>query len=507
MAQIINTNTMSLNAQRNLSTSGNSLATSIQRLSSGLRINSAKDDAAGLAISERFTTQIRGINQAARNANDGISLAQTAEGALGEIGNNLQRIRELAVQSRNATNSPSDRQALNAEVQLLKAEIQRVAEQTNFNGTPLLNGSFANQAFQIGADQGQTINIAQIANANIKDLGNWNQVATPATVTGAVPNGGAIAGGAAQPGTESINLTGVADAAAAFTYQIGAGPNITLAATPGRTPAQLATELADSINTQTGIANLATVDNGNIALSNTSATAVAFTGDTGTVSVAAQTPASEAIAASFTAGSLTLTGAKGTATINFAAAGGAGQRASDLVKAINDQSYNTGVTASLDKAGQVVLSSQEGDFTIAGGADLTEQTGLTAGTTDPTDLADPTAALGSRWTPGDSVTGFAALDISDTVGADNALNAMDAALKAINSARADMGAVQNRFSSTIANLTTSSENLSAARSRIRDTDYATETAELTRTQILQQAGTAMLAQANQVPQNVLKLLQ
>ncbi len=504
MAQIINTNTMSLNAQRNLSTSGNSLATSIQRLSSGLRINSAKDDAAGLAISERFTTQIRGINQAARNANDGISLAQTAEGALGEIGNNLQRIRELAVQSRNATNSPSDRQALNAEVQLLKAEIQRVAEQTNFNGTPLLNGSFANQAFQIGADQGQTINIAQIANANIKDLGNWNQVATPATVTGAVPNGGAIAGGAAQPGTESINLTGVADAAATFTYQIGAGPNITLAATPGRTPAQLATELADSINTQTGIANLATVDNGNIALSNTSATAVAFTGDTGTVSVAAQTPASEAIAASFTAGSLTLTGAKGTATINFAAAGGAGQRASDLVKAINDQSYNTGVTASLDKAGQVVLSSQEGDFTIAGGADLTEQTGLSAGTTSDD---DPDTIIGSTWQAGEPKSGFADLDITTTLGADNALNAMDAALTAINSARADLGAVQNRFSSTIANLTTSSENLSAARSRIRDTDYATETAELTRTQILQQAGTAMLAQANQVPQNVLKLLQ
>ena len=190
MAQVINTNTMSLNAQRNLGTSGANMATTIQRLSSGMRINSAKDDAAGLAISERFTTQIRGANQAARNANDGISLAQTAEGALGEIGNNLQRVRELAVQSRSATNSASDRQALNAEVQLLKQEIQRVAEQTNFNGTNLLDGTFTNQAFQIGANQGQTINISQVTNANISKLGNWTTASTDGSLTGGVPNTG-----------------------------------------------------------------------------------------------------------------------------------------------------------------------------------------------------------------------------------------------------------------------------------------------------------------------------
>jgi len=159
MAQVINTNIMSLNAQRNLNTTTSSLASSVQRLSSGLRINSAKDDAAGLAISERFTTQIRGLEVAARNANDGISLAQTAEGALAEIGNNLQRIRELAVQSRNATNSDSDRKALDAEVQQLKAEIQRVADHTEFNGTKLLDGSFSQASFQIGANQGQTITV------------------------------------------------------------------------------------------------------------------------------------------------------------------------------------------------------------------------------------------------------------------------------------------------------------------------------------------------------------
>ncbi len=171
MSQVINTNIMSLNAQRNLNTSGASLATSIQRLSSGLRINSAKDDAAGLAISERFTTQIRGLDVAVRNANDGISLAQTAEGAMVEIGSNLQRIRELAVQSSNATNSSSDRKALDAEVKQLVAEIDRVARQTNFNGTTLLDGTFAGALFQVGADAGQTIGINALVDANADALG------------------------------------------------------------------------------------------------------------------------------------------------------------------------------------------------------------------------------------------------------------------------------------------------------------------------------------------------
>ena len=496
MAQIINTNTMSLNAQRNLSTSGNSLATSIQRLSSGLRINSAKDDAAGLAISERFTTQIRGINQAARNANDGISLAQTAEGALGEIGNNLQRIRELAVQARNATNSDSDRQALNAEVQLLKAEIQRVAEQTNFNGTNLLDGSFTNQAFQIGADQGQTINISQIANANIKALGNWNQVDTSATFTAITPIGTG-GGGAATPGVATLSLAAATDPDATFTFQVD-GTQVTVPAGTGRDAEGLATAVAAQINTIRP--GLAVADGNDVALSNTTAAPVVlnnFSNGVGTQTVGAQAAAG---AATFSAGSFTLTGAKGEATINFAAAGGSGQRASDLVKSINDQSYNTGVTASLDSNGMLLLASQSGDFTVAGGATLGDQTGLTAGTTSA-------GAIGSAWAAGGPKSGFADLDITSTLGADNALNAMDAALTSINSSRADLGAVQNRFSSTIANLTTSSENMSAARSRIRDTDYATETAELTRAQILQQAGTAMLAQANQVPQNVLSLLQ
>jgi len=275
MAQVINTNVMSLNAQRNLNTSSASMATTIQRLSSGLRINSAKDDAAGLAISQRMTTQIRGMDVAVRNANDGISLAQTAEGALGSISDNMQRIRELAVQAANGTNNPDDRASLQKEVTQLQDEITRVVTNTKFNGTSLLSGA-STISIQVGAD-----------------------------------------------------------------------------------------------------------------------------------------------------------------------------------------------------------SSADNKIDI--------------------DLVDISAVA----------TAVGALDISgtDATGADAAMDAIDAQLKVVNDARADLGAVQNRFSSVISNLQISSENISASRSRIQDTDYAKETAELTRNQILQQAGTAMLAQAKSVPQNVLSLLQ
>ena len=206
MPQVINTNVLSLNAQRNLNTSGSQLATSLQRLSSGLRINSAKDDAAGLAISERFTAQIRGLNQAARNANDGISLAQTAEGALAEVGNNLQRIRELAVQSRNATNSSTDRAALQVEALALKTEIDRVATTTSFNGTKLIDGSFSNQVFQVGANVGETMTVSGIVNAQSSNLGS----SSIAQVTGAA----ASAFTAITAGDLTINGTSVGAIAA-----------------------------------------------------------------------------------------------------------------------------------------------------------------------------------------------------------------------------------------------------------------------------------------------------
>ncbi|MDI9271637.1 flagellin [Stenotrophomonas sp. PFBMAA-4] len=522
MAQVINTNTMSLNAQRNLSTSGTNLATTIQRLSSGLRINSAKDDAAGLAISERFSTQIRGANQAARNANDGISLAQTAEGALGEIGNNLQRVRELAVQSRSATNSDSDRQALNAEVQLLKQEIQRVAEQTNFNGTSLLNGKFTNQAFQIGANQGETINISQIANANISKLGSWTSATTSASSAGALPDGGAKA---ADPNVsaESGAFTEAVSNADGQKFTLSVGSVEILSSTQVGAAAVTVDDAAidDAIASDKVAADLKAAGitvsgkaaDGDLTFTKADGTAfevkVASTFNAGGTFaeadfVGVQDNGAAAVTATFSKTSFTITGTVDgklgpAVSIDLDSAKTAGDRATQLVNAVNAKTHETGVTAALVE-GKVQLTGKEGNFTVAsttndaaGNAALLQQTGLATGQTN-------------NYSAGGAKDGFADLDISSVGGADNAILAMDAALNSINSARADLGAIQNRFTSVVANLNTSSENMSAARSRIRDVDYASETAELTRNQILQQAGTAMLAQANQSSQNVLSLL-
>jgi len=400
MAQVINTNTMSLNAQRNLSTSGASLATTIQRLSSGLRINSAKDDAAGLAISERFSTQIRGLDVAVRNANDGISLAQVAEGSLTEIGNNLQRIRELAVQSSNASNSASDRAALNAEVKQLTAEIDRVAKQADFNGTKLLDGSFTSQLFQVGANSGQAIAIDKVVDARAQTLG----------------------------GVTFANLyTGTALAADAAT--------------------------ADTTFSQLQVT--------------TTNAGVTKTIDIGAFEVKAGQSITQGAAA-----------------------------------ALNAKLGETGVYAEV-KAGVINLSGIKGgqEFALAFGGPAV--TGATISTAANLGLTETSTNGGDLAATGSFVQ---ALDITTFAGAQRALEVVDKALTSVNGARADLGAIQNRFTSVVANLQTSSENLAASRSRIRDTDFAKETAELTRTQILQQAGTAMLAQANQVPQNVMSLL-
>ncbi|MCU1054703.1 flagellin, partial [Stenotrophomonas maltophilia] len=392
MAQVINTNTMSLNAQRNLSTSGSSLATTIQRLSSGSRINSAKDDAAGLAISERFGTQIRGTDVAIRNANDGISLAQVAEGSLTEIGNNLQRVRELSVQAANATNSASDRKALQAEVTQLVSEIDRVAKQSDFNGTKLLDGSFSSQLFQVGANAGQAIAIDKTIDAKANALG------------GAKFDTNSLA--LADPGTNAdFKVTGL---------QIN---GVTIA----------------DVDVKQGA--------------------------------------------------------------DAAATGKASREA--LVTAINAKIGETGVYAEVNGTAGVTLTSVKDSVNADGSFKaITASVGTWTGATAPTFTATTAAAAPAAKYASN-------LDVSTVKGAQQAMEIVDKALGAINSTRADLGAVQNRFTSVVANLQTSSENLSASRSRIKDTDFAKETAELTRTQILQQAGTAMLAQANQVPQGVL----
>lgn len=381
--QVINTNVSSLQVQRNLSQTSSSLATSIERLSTGLRINSAKDDAAGLAISTRFTTQIQGQNQAIRNANDGISLAQTAEGALDEVTNNLQRIRELAVQSSNATNSGSDRAALQQEVGQLLSEINRVADSTTFNGVNLLDGSFTGAIFQIGANAGENITVSSIADVNTAALGS----------------------------VSTNNDAGLTVAASTLT------------------------------NFGTAIA----------------------------------------------AGGVTINGVDIGA---IDAAGSTAERAGQLVDAINEVSQQTGVGASYDAA--------TGDLTLNSDTTVT-----VAGTLDDATLSGfANAAIGTATTQ----TGIDTLTVANYAGAQTALGLVDSALTGINNARASLGAVQSRFESTVANLQSSVENLSASRSRIQDADFAAETAELTRTQILQQAGTAMLAQANAAPQSVLSLL-
>ncbi|HEV2608668.1 MAG TPA: flagellin [Noviherbaspirillum sp.] len=486
MASFINTNIASLNAQRNLSTSSAGLETALQRLSSGLRINSAKDDAAGLAISSRFTSQIKGMNQAARNANDGISLAQTAEGALGEIGNNLQRIRELAVQSANATNSSSDRAALDAEASQLISEISRVSSQTSFNGVNLLDGSFANQAFQIGANAGQTINVNSIADSRATALGS-NTMTLDGTVTGST------------------------SAAAA---DVSAGNNVAVEADLTLTTAQGGTTAAFGYAADASATTIA-------AAINTAANGI---GITATASNSA------------TLGSL---GSAGDVTfeLNGTAISATVANASDLtsvLSAINGASSATGVTASFTTNGSknsLTLSTTDGrnieieDFNNSGATKTVDFSGvsLTGGAATDSAIRTGTVSLSSNkgqitsanagadvfaaaGTNTSAFASLASLTLSSAAGAQSAISVVDAALAQVNSTRADLGAVQNRFSSVISNLQTTSENLSASRSRIQDTDFASETATLTRGQILQQAGTAMLAQANSLPNGVLALL-
>lgn len=387
MPQIINTNIASLNAQRNLNASQTDANTALQRLSSGLRINSAKDDAAGLAISERFQSQITGLNMAQRNANDGISLSQTAEGALDEITANLQRIRELAVQSANASNSNSDRAALNQEVQQRVSEINRISGQTSFNGLRVLDGSLPTQTFQVGANTGETIQVNGL-DARGSQLGSV----------------------------------------------IGDTSGLSNAMVSGQTVAEL-------------------FENGE------------------TVDFTVELPLLDG------SGTTTL-------TINDASS------FQDILGQVNAQSPQTGITANLNKTNDEIIFSSE--FEQPFNVDVTVASGTTfnVATTVPDDLV----------TVNDT-------DISTQAGADLAMISLDYAIDQINGLRAELGAVQNRFESTIANLSTTSENLSASNSRIRDADFAKESAELARTQVLQQAGLSVLSQANARPQQVLQLLQ
>lgn len=750
MPQIINTNIASLNAQRNLNSSQGALATSLQRLSSGLRINSAKDDAAGLAIADRMSSQVRGLNQATRNANDGISLAQVAEGALGETNNILQRIRELSIQSANATNSASDRLALQSEVNQLISELDRIANTTSFNGLKLLDGNFVAQNFQVGAEANQTISVTMsgatsdslginkadtnnsitgienatnageaVATLSVRSaLGDSvaNALITPQVFTVKDINGNTAdtisilaANDSADIITSLTGQTGITSATASGTTRMELDFTGTLLKGHGtqageidfnlngqainvaagglgvdRTAAEVAELVSTAINadatlaaagvtasfsgekviisavakdieietylytpdtaaagTQVTKADSATlVSGGNDSIRKLSAIDIKLdTGYTITSSVAAgtntgllniQTAGDEATTIGYgnadvsggnniTAQTLTINGttsqivemeandsaktiaalvnavadktgvnatARTTATIsNLDTAGvvsftlyGSNTTGEDisanitdvedlteLSNAINSQTGKTGIVAKLavDKASITLEQANGDDIKIEGfnhSAAVASNTApvvvglnITGGTGSPTKLqagGGATAAGAAGFIAGtrdstvvggnvefkavsgyfsvkssaDELTGglfsgsanilqasvqqkVSSVDISSVDGANRAIDIMDGALARINSIRADLGAVQNRFGSTIANLTTGAENLTAARSRIQDADFAAETAALTRAQILQQAGVAMLAQANSLPQQVLQLLQ
>ena len=479
MALTINTNVASLNAQRNLNRSQGMLSQSLERLSTGLRINSAKDDAAGLAISERFTTQIRGLNQAVRNASDGISLAQTAESALGELTNNLQRIRELAVQSANATNSGSDRAALNSEVQLRIAEIERIASQTSFNGRKVLDGTFGSAQFQVGANVGETISV------NLTTGMRSNQIGQIASATGSAVTANALTDGG-------------------LTISVGSGSAINIGAS-----------VAGSLNGQGADSAFAKVSAiGNAGVAGLTATAKnAHTGTFATVGGAAGTTASTY--------DLTVNGVSVYSGADNIAIG-ASLTAADVVAQVNLFSSQTGVSASVSGT-DITFTSVDGrntdiTETITLGTSATgtgiaaAQEGVVRGTitlaaSDNIDLTGQFADIGHAIAIAKDSSTLDSVDVLSVVNSEDAINRIDSALTIVSSLRSNFGAIQNRFESTISNLQAVSENLAASRSRILDADFAAETAALTKAQILQQAGVAILSQANAQPQLALSLLQ
>jgi len=487
MPQIINSNIESLNAQRNLNTSQNGLATALQRLSSGMRINSARDDSAGLAISQRMTAQIRGLNQAARNANDGISLAQTAEGALAEVGNNLQRLRELAVQSANGTNSASDRASLDAESTQLIAEITRVSSQTSFNGITLLNGSFTAQNFQVGANANQTIAVTSIADARATALGS-NILVAAGTLMGTTKAAAAdLTGGnlvAVEAGLTVSTVNG--GTTAAFGYAALADAKAIAAAINTNAAAVGVTATASNSATLSSLSAAGTVSF-TLGGTSTSAISAAVTDPTdltalmGAINGAAGVTGVTATFTSTSAkNSLTLTSSDGSdiSILNYA----------NTSAVVGDTLAFSGVTLteggndSSLKIGSVSLDSSKGAITLAGhNADVFN-------------------------TASSTFSSVASLSLTTAANAQLAIAVVDAALSQVNVSRGDLGAYQNRFSSAVSNLQTTAENLTASRSRIQDADFASETANLTRNQILQQAGVAMLAQANALPNQVMALL-
>jgi len=483
---VINTNVSSLQAQNSLRLNETKLSSSMSRLSSGIRINSAKDDAAGLAITTRMTSEIRGLNQAVRNANDGISVAQIAEGALGEITNILQRLREISVQSANASNNDTDRSFLNTEALQLTDEVMRIGTQTNFNGIKLLDGGFNNKQFQVGSNNGETITFSSIGDSRASALGA-NSLVLDGTVTSATKAAGA-------------DLTGG--------NTVGAETDLTLSTANGGTTSAISYSANDDAKAVALAINNAANSIGIQATATNSAT-LGTLGSSGTVG-------------------MTLNGQSISAVVNSTT------DLTALASAINGQTGNTSITATFannnDKSVMTLTSADGRDisilnFTNSGATKTASFSGvtLTGGAATDSSIKTGTVSLisskgaitaananadvfASAGTVTSTLTSVSGIDISTVANANSALTTIDAALTQVNNTRAGLGGLMNRFEAAISNQNTAITNLSASRSRILDTDYAVETTNLAKAQIIQQAATAMLAQANQSSQSVLALL-
>ena len=475
MGLIVNTNVAGLNAQRNLLFSSNKLAKSFQRLSSGLRINTAGDDAAGLSISERFTSQIRGLSQSVRNSNDAISLTQVAEGALQETTNVLQRIRELSVQAASDVNTDADRSALQDEVSQLKEELQRIGNTTTFNGQKLLDGTFTDKFFHVGMNFRETVKV-RVRDARAEILGRWAVETGTAVTTNAIAAGDVFLNGITVRGTR------IQDDSLSTTLQTGS-----------------AIAKAAAINDSTSFTGVAAYVNSAVRVGQ-NAVAGGVLDQNNNITINGRTITGMTVAA---------------------------DDANDsLIRAINAEQDFTGVFASRDKSGTIQLEAKDGrniDLSFVGNGSLISGLNINGGASG--DVTTGTVTLHSEdqylvtgnnegyigFQPG-SLIGVNAnqavqtIDVTSRDGANLALLIADRALKQVTKDRAELGAIQNRLDSTIANLTTVSENASSARSRIMDADFALETANLSKDQILQQAGTSILAQANANAQSVLKLL-
>ncbi len=494
MAQVINTNSLSLLTQNNLNKSQSALGTAIERLSSGLRINSAKDDAAGQAIANRFTANIKGLTQASRNANDGISIAQTTEGALNEINNNLQRVRELAVQSANSTNSQSDLDSIQAEITQRLNEIDRVSGQTQFNGVKVL-AQDNTLTIQVGANDGETIDI-DLKQINSQTLGldtlnvqKKYDVKSEAVTPSATLSTTALDGAGLKTGTGSTTDTGSIKDGKVYYNSTSKNYYVEVEFT----------DATDQTN-KGGFYKVNVADDGAVTMTAaTTKEATTPTGITEVTQVQKPVAAPAAIQAQLTAAHVT------------------GADTAEMVK----MSYT-------DKNGKTI----DGGFGVKVGADIYAATknkdgSFSINTTEYTDKDGNTKTALNQLGGADGKTEVVSIDgktynaskaaghnfkaqpeLAEAAAAttENPLAKIDAALAQVDALRSDLGAVQNRFNSAITTLGNTVNNLSSARSRIEDSDYATEVSNMSRAQILQQAGTSVLAQANQVPQNVLSLL-